>query len=144
MTFQCKTSIGTSYLTTASFSAGEDGVRQAHRCIQGLGIGARLSYAAAAVGPFQGTTSDAIQPRFGHASDSLTVHRPAPRFYAQGKTSYQGWSLAISFLSPISRPLAAIINGAAAGSKVVLTITVAYRVTRVGVTRSASCVRPVV
>ncbi len=41
-------------------------------------------------------------------------------------------------------PLAAIINGAAAGSKVVLTITVAYRVTRVGVTRSASCVRPVV
>ncbi len=108
MTFQCKASIGTSYLTTSSFSAGEDGVRQARRCIQGLGIGARLSYAAAAVGPFQGTTSDTIQPRFGHASDSLTVHRPAPRFYAQGKTSYQGWSLALSFLSPISGPLAAI------------------------------------
>jgi len=40
VTFQFKTSIGTSYLTTSSFSAGCGGVRQARRCIQGLGIGA--------------------------------------------------------------------------------------------------------
>ncbi len=77
----------------------------------------RLSYAAAAVGPFQGTTSDAIRPRFGHASDSLTGHRPAPRFYAQGKTSYQGWSLAISFLSPSYGPLAAISDTRAAPAR---------------------------